>query len=329
MTFVPARTLEEVLAVALPDVGRRRAGDAARRRRRAAPRLRGRRRLTRSAGVVAFYISRPRLRPRVAPDRDHQRARPRGRPDVGIVVRTSAPRWLFDRTVARAVQLVDGPCDTGIVQIDSLRLDEAATIARRATFYATLRRARRARSARCCASTTSRSSIADAPPLACAAAARAGIPSVVVSNFTWDWIYEGYARALRRDAPDALADDPAGLRAGRRGLAAADARRLRDVRRRSSTCRSSRATRRHDRRRDVLSALGLPPTGRSRCLVRRLRRRATSILRRSTASTTWTSSSPAATRRRRCRPASRSSTSARSTTRACATRTWSPPSTSS
>jgi L-arabinokinase len=35
--------------------------------------------------------------------------------------------------------------------------------------------------------------IVDAAPLGCEAAARAGVPSVVVSNFTWDWIYEGYA----------------------------------------------------------------------------------------------------------------------------------------
>jgi len=43
--------------------------------------------------------------------------------------------------------------------------------------------------------------IVDAPPLACAAARAAGIPSVVVSNFTWDWIYEEY-RAELAAAPD-------------------------------------------------------------------------------------------------------------------------------
>jgi hypothetical protein len=38
--------------------------------------------------------------------------------------------------------------------------------------------------------------VADAPPLACLAAFRAGVPSVVVANFTWDWIYEAYAEQL-------------------------------------------------------------------------------------------------------------------------------------
>src|SRR2546430_2106058 len=34
--------------------------------------------------------------------------------------------------------------------------------------------------------------IADVPPLGISAAHAAGIPSVIVSNFTWDWIYAYY-----------------------------------------------------------------------------------------------------------------------------------------
>ena len=34
--------------------------------------------------------------------------------------------------------------------------------------------------------------IADLPPLGPAAAAEAGVPSLAIGNFTWDWIYEGY-----------------------------------------------------------------------------------------------------------------------------------------
>ena len=36
------------------------------------------------------------------------------------------------------------------------------------------------------------SSVGDIPPLAIAAAHAAGIPSIAIGNFTWDWIYEGY-----------------------------------------------------------------------------------------------------------------------------------------
>jgi L-arabinokinase len=35
---------------------------------------------------------------------------------------------------------------------------------------------------------------ADVPPIAFAVAARAGIPSVALANFSWSWIYEGYRR---------------------------------------------------------------------------------------------------------------------------------------
>jgi hypothetical protein len=117
------------------------------------------------------------------------------RPDVTIVVRTSAPRWLFDRTARVPIALLPGECDTGIVQIDSIRLDEALTIRRADEFYATLED-RAAREAALLAAHDARFVVSDAPPLGCAAAAAAGIPSVVVSNFTWDWIYGGYRQQL-------------------------------------------------------------------------------------------------------------------------------------
>ena len=34
--------------------------------------------------------------------------------------------------------------------------------------------------------------VADIPPLGLAAARRAGVPGIGVSNFTWDWIFSAY-----------------------------------------------------------------------------------------------------------------------------------------
>ena len=34
--------------------------------------------------------------------------------------------------------------------------------------------------------------VADIPPLGIAAATAAGIPSIALGNFTWDWIYSAY-----------------------------------------------------------------------------------------------------------------------------------------
>ena len=113
------------------------------------------------------------------------------RPGARIMIRSAAARWLLERTIEVPFDLDPRPCDTGVVQIDSLHLDEAATIAAAREFYATFD-ARADAEARTLQELGTRLVIVDAPPLGCEAAARAGIPSVVVSNFTWDWIYAGY-----------------------------------------------------------------------------------------------------------------------------------------
>jgi hypothetical protein len=116
-------------------------------------------------------------------------------PDLRILLRTSVPRWLLDRTITCAFDLDDRPCDTGVVQIDSLRLDATATITRARDFYATLE-SRAVEEAALLRRGGVRLVLSDAPPLACAAAAQAGIPSIVVGNFTWDWIYQEYGGEL-------------------------------------------------------------------------------------------------------------------------------------
>ncbi len=93
--------------------------------------------------------------------------------------------------------MIGGEVDSGVVQIDSLRLDEAATLARACQFHRGLVDRAKAESA-ILREHEARFVVADAPPLGCAAAAAAGVPAVVCSNFTWDWIYQGYA------APDDL-----------------------------------------------------------------------------------------------------------------------------
>ncbi len=116
-------------------------------------------------------------------------------PEWQIVVRTSAPRWLFDRTAPPGLTLIEGPCDTGIVQIDSVRLAEDETIWRADAFYGELPRLVDAELVHL-RRHDARLAIVDAPPLGCAAAAAGSIPSVVLSNFTWDWIYQAYTGPL-------------------------------------------------------------------------------------------------------------------------------------
>ena len=126
-----------------------------------------------------------------------------GAPGLRILIRTSAPAWLFERTVHPPFTLLSGPTDTGIVQIDSLRLDEAATVQQAGDFYASMPE-RAVEEARGLREHNVDLVIVDAPPLACAAAGLAGVPSIVLSNFTWDWIYEGYEAAFASRAPHVL-----------------------------------------------------------------------------------------------------------------------------
>jgi hypothetical protein len=122
-------------------------------------------------------------------------------PDARVVVRTSAPPWIFAFNVPD-VELQSVAVDTGVVQADSLSLDEEQTVFGAGQFYASFDR-RLEEEARLLRTLPADLVVADIPPLAFAAADRAGIPSVAVGNFTWDWIYEAYP-AFERSAPHVI-----------------------------------------------------------------------------------------------------------------------------
>jgi hypothetical protein len=49
-------------------------------------------------------------------------------PDLRVVVRTSAPQWLFDLGLRRPFSFDDTVSDTGVVQVNSLAIDATASI---------------------------------------------------------------------------------------------------------------------------------------------------------------------------------------------------------
>jgi L-arabinokinase len=110
---------------------------------------------------------------------------------VRIVMRTSVPASFIEQSVSAPVELQQAETDTGVWQVDSLHIDESAT-ARRAAAFHTDFNARADTEAEVLRQLQATIVVADIPPLACAAAGRAGIPSVVLGNFTWDWIYSVY-----------------------------------------------------------------------------------------------------------------------------------------
>ena len=83
-------------------------------------------------------------------------------------------------------------CDAGVAQRGPLVIDESETERRALEFDARLP-ALVAREAAHLGECGARIVLGDVPPLAFAAARRAGIPSVAVANFSWDWIYRHLA----------------------------------------------------------------------------------------------------------------------------------------
>lgn len=108
-----------------------------------------------------------------------------------VYVRSQVAPWLFERTAHPSVLLSAVETDTGVVQIDSLRLDALATIDRAAAFMRTFD-ARVLEEVEFLRRVNARLVIADLPPLGIAAAHAAGLPAIAYGNFTWDWIYANY-----------------------------------------------------------------------------------------------------------------------------------------
>jgi len=124
------------------------------------------------------------------------------RPDTRIVIRSRVPQWFLEQSIRGRFELQPCDTDTGMVQIDSLTIDVEATVRQAREFYADFD-ARADREAEVLRELKPAAVIGDIPPLAFAAAARAGVPGIAFANFTWDWIYEDYD-AFRIEASETL-----------------------------------------------------------------------------------------------------------------------------
>lgn len=128
-------------------------------------------------------------------------------PQTAITVVSAAPERLFRRAIGEPLSFRTLACDVGLVQKDALTIDTRATVERWKGFARALpdlvdaewRWLRHVRA---------RVVLGDIPPLAFQAAHEAGVPSVAMANFSWDWIYAHYAsrEPLLRDAARCSAD---------------------------------------------------------------------------------------------------------------------------
>ncbi len=111
------------------------------------------------------------------------------RVDIEPVLCTTVPHWFFADSLSMPFSCHELTIDIGLVQKNSLVEDLPATLQALNAFYplSEKRIERVAEIFKDCSCI-----LCDIAPLGIAAAGRLGIPSVLIENFTWDWIYKGY-----------------------------------------------------------------------------------------------------------------------------------------
>jgi hypothetical protein len=110
-----------------------------------------------------------------------------------IAVVTAGPEGLYRGTIPGPLLFRSLECDVGVAQSDALTIDKGATLALWRSFQGTWE-ARVETEAAWLGAQKARLVLGDIPPLAFAASARAGVASVALANFSWDWIYQHWSR---------------------------------------------------------------------------------------------------------------------------------------
>ncbi len=126
---------------------------------------------------------------------DVLRALNRLAPEQPVIVTTDLPRDFLESRLGgcRNLTFRSGAFDIGLVQKDSIQIDLFQTLEKLEALYirdevliATERRFLKAEEVALV--------VADIPAIPLAAAQRAGLPNIAIGNFSWDWIYEAYAK---------------------------------------------------------------------------------------------------------------------------------------
>jgi hypothetical protein len=112
-------------------------------------------------------------------------------PEIRFELFTTCPRWIFEESIGKDFGYHAVQTDIGLVQTSPLQEDLAATCLKLEQMLPfgeamVLDLADRIKRLAC------RLVICDIAPLGIAVARAAGLPIVLIENFTWDWIYGGY-----------------------------------------------------------------------------------------------------------------------------------------
>lgn len=115
-------------------------------------------------------------------------------PNIRFDIFTRVPEWFFANTLTGSFAYHSLLTDVGLAQKNSLTEDLPETITRLTRLFP-FNEPQLAAVATQVKQLGCRLILCDIAPLGIAVAKKAGIPSVLIENFTWDWIYGGYLAA--------------------------------------------------------------------------------------------------------------------------------------
>ncbi|NPV85861.1 MAG: hypothetical protein HPY45_07625 [Anaerolineae bacterium] len=113
---------------------------------------------------------------------------------------TQTPYWFFDEALTGAFTYHEIVSDVGVAQLSPMQEDLPETL-RRLEAFIPFGEERLENLARVLDKQGCQAVICDISPLGIAVGKKAGLPVVLIENFTWDWIYEAYLPRFPGFAP--------------------------------------------------------------------------------------------------------------------------------
>lgn len=111
-------------------------------------------------------------------------------PNVSVTVFSKVPKFLFAECGCGTLNMEATDCDVGLKQHSATQVDLEASVATLRAFWPA-----KDSTIKSLANRLKNEAIdlvvSDISPIGILAASEAGLPSVLVENFTWDWIYQG------------------------------------------------------------------------------------------------------------------------------------------
>ncbi len=114
-------------------------------------------------------------------------------PETGFEIFTRVPRWFFDDSLSGNFGYHSLLTDIGLAQKTPLNVDLPETV-RRLNHFLPLDQSKIRHLAKVVKRLECQLILCDIAPMGILVAKELGIPSLLIENFTWDWIYQGYLK---------------------------------------------------------------------------------------------------------------------------------------